>query len=56
MITDAMLFNLSSGNDVPKGRMDRLQESGRRASETGFGPPKETKSSFEETYRAGLQE
>jgi flagellar hook-length control protein FliK len=51
MITDAMLFNLSSGNDVPKGRMDRLQESGRRVSETGFGPPKETKSSFEETYR-----
>ncbi len=51
MITDAMLFNLSSGNDVPKGRMDRLQESGRRVSETGFGPPKETKGSFEETYR-----
>ncbi|NLG18297.1 MAG: hypothetical protein GX556_13270 [Fibrobacter sp.] len=57
MRTDAMLFNLSSGNEMPKSRMDRLQDTGRRTSETGFGFSREPKAaSFKDTYRQVARE
>ena len=51
MKTDAMLFSLSNGNEIPKSRMDHLQNSGRRSSAVGFGSAKEPKARFEDTYR-----